>query len=236
MKFSRLAIALALIAAALLLAAGPGTRIGLWSFRSGFQLFAGAAFTGLAAAACALTMLLIGRVRRAHGVMLSAALLLGLGVAFVPLNGMRVARKVPPIHDISTDTGNPPAFVAILPLRAGAPNAATYGGPEIARQQTKAYPDIRPYVTDQPPALVYDHALTIARAMGWDVVASDPVTGRIEATATTPWFGFKDDVVLRIKPAAAGSRVDMRSVSRVGQSDVGTNAKRIRAFMHKLAG
>lgn len=235
MKLPRYALALALIAAALLLAAGPGTRFGLWGFRTGFQLFAGAAFTGLAAAACAVIMLLVGRLRRARGVMLGVALLIGLGVAFVPLNGMREAKKVPPIHDISTDTVHPPAFVAILPLRAGAPNAATYGGPEIARQQVTAYPDVRPYLTDKAPSLVYDRALSIVRAMGWQVAASDPGIGRIEATATTPWFGFKDDVVIRIEATPSGSRVDMRSVSRVGQSDVGTNAKRIRTFMQKMA-
>ncbi len=235
MKLPRFAFALAIIAAALLLVAGPGTRLALWDFRTGFQLFTWAAFTGLAAAASALVMLLVGRLRRAHGVMLGVAILLGLGVAFVPWNGMRQAKQVPPIHDISTDTTHPPAFVAILPLRAGAPNPATYGGAEIAQQQAKAYPDIRPYITDNAPSLVYDHALKLAHSMGWQIVASDPGDGRIEATDTTPWFGFKDDVVIRIEPAAGGSRVDMRSVSRVGQSDVGTNARRIRAFMQKLA-
>ncbi len=235
MKLPRLALALALIAAALLLAAGPGTRLALWDFRAGFQLFAWAAFTGLAAAASAFVMLLIGQLRRAHGAMLGVALMLGLGVAFVPWNGMRQAKKVPPIHDISTDTTHPPGFVAILPLRAGAANSATYGGAEVAQQQAKAYPDIRPYVTGDAPSLVYDHALKVAHSMGWQIVASDPASGRIEATATTAWFGFKDDVVIRIEPASGGSRVDMRSVSRVGQSDVGTNASRIRAFMQRLA-
>ena len=133
----RLAIGLAIIAALLLLAAGPGTRMSIWDFRFGFKLFAWAAFTGLAAAAIAFVMLLIGRLRRAHGVMLGAALLLGIGVAFVPWNGMREAKKVPPIHDISTDTTNPPAFVAILPLRADVPNPATYGGTKIAEQQAR---------------------------------------------------------------------------------------------------
>jgi uncharacterized protein (DUF1499 family) len=66
-------------------------------------------------------------------------------------------------------------------------------------------------------------------------VAADSSAGRIEATATTPWFGFKDDVVIRVAPDPAGSRVDVRSVSRVGQSDVGTNARRIRAYLARLA-
>jgi uncharacterized protein (DUF1499 family) len=70
--------------------------------------------------------------------------------------------------------------------------------------------------------------------MGWDIVAADAPAGRIEATATTRWFGFKDDVVVRIEPAGEGSRIDVRSVSRVGGSDVGTNAKRIRAYLRRL--
>jgi uncharacterized protein (DUF1499 family) len=70
--------------------------------------------------------------------------------------------------------------------------------------------------------------------MGWELVAADSAAGRIEATATTRWFGFKDDVVVRIRPDAAGSRVDVRSVSRVGRSDVGANAERIRAYLRRV--
>ena len=71
--------------------------------------------------------------------------------------------------------------------------------------------------------------------MGWQIVDANAREGRIEATATTFWFGFKDDVVVRIVPAPGGSRVDVRSVSRVGVSDVGANAKRVRDFLQKLA-
>ena len=235
MKFPHFALALAFIAALMLLAAGVGTRLSLWDFGTGFGVLRWAAFVGLAAAACAVVMLLLPRLRRAHGVMLAVALLLGLGVAFVPWNNLRMAKTVPPIHDISTDTTNPPAFVAILPLRANAPNPAIYGGAEIARQQLAAYPDVRPLQMAMPPAQAFDRALSTARAMGWEIVASDPAAGRIEATATTLWFGFKDDVVVRVQPSENGSRVDVRSTSRVGKSDVGTNAKRIRAYLAKLA-
>ncbi|MEO6799734.1 MAG: DUF1499 domain-containing protein [Rhodanobacter sp.] len=234
MKFAHIAIALAIVAAALLLVAGPGTRLALWDFGTGFSLMRWAAFTGLAAAASALVILLVPRLRRGHGFMLGVALVLGLGVAFVPWNNLRQAKTVPPIHDISTDTTNPPAFVAILPLRAKAPNQAAYGGPEVARQQVQAYPDIRPYLTKEAPRQAFDRALRAARAMGWQIVASDPASGRIEATDTTVWFGFKDDVVIRVAPATHGSRIDVRSVSRVGKSDVGTNARRVRAYLQRL--
>jgi len=87
-----------------------------------------------------------------------------------------------------------------------------------------------------PPAQAFDRALQTAREMGWTVVDSNSGEGRIEATDTTFWFGFKDDIVIRITPADQGSRIDLRSVSRVGRSDVGTNAKRIRKYLKKLPG
>ena len=235
MKLPRFALALALIAAVMLLASGVGTRLSLWDFRAGFGVLRWAAFVGLAAAVCAVVMLLVPRLRRGHGVMLAGALLLGLGVAFVPWNNLRLAKTVPPIHDISTDTTNPPVFVAIRPLRADAANSADYGGAKIARQQLAAYPDVRPLQMGLAPSQAFDRALGAAHAMGWEIVASDPATGRIEATATTLWFGFKDDVVVRVQPADNGSRIDVRSESRVGKSDVGTNARRIRAYLVKLA-
>ena len=235
MKLPRLALALAVLAALMLLSAGIGTRLSLWEFGTGFGVMRWAVFVGLAAAACACVMLLVARTRRGNGLILAVALLLGLGVAFVPWNNLRQARSVPPIHDITTDTVHPPQFVAVLPLRASASNSAEYGGAEIARQQLAAYPDLRARDTPLAPAQAFDRALKAAQSMGWDIVASDAAAGRIEATDTTPWFGFKDDVVVRVQAAGNGSRIDVRSVSRVGKSDVGTNARRIRAYMAKLA-
>lgn len=236
MKTSRYPLTLSVIAVLLLAAAGPGTRLGLWAFPIGFKLLSWAAYAGLAAAAFALVMLLIPRLRRTATGTLVAALLLGVAVAFVPWNGMRQARSVPPIHDISTDTEDPPTFVAILPLRANAANPASYGGPEVAQAQASAYPDLRTHHLGVPPADAFQRALAAARDMDWEIVATDPVSGRIEATATTPWFGFRDDVVIRVKAdvTASGSLVDVRSVSRVGKSDTGTNAKRIRAYLNRL--
>lgn len=235
MKLSRLALAIAVIAALVLLLAGPGTRLGLWDFRMGFAMMRWAVFIGLGGAALAAVLLLVPSARRTQARALAIALVLGLAVAFVPWNAMRGAKQVPPIHDISTDTANPPAFVAILPLRADAPNPATYGGPEIADQQLTAYPDVRSHTTRLPPQQAFEQALATAHAMGWDIVASDPVTGRIEASDTTRWFGFIDDVVIRVQAEGEGSRIDVRSVSRVGKSDAGANAKRIRAYLAALA-
>ena len=85
------------------------------------------------------------------------------------------------------------------------------------------------------PAVAFAKALAAARAEGWTIIASDPGSGRIEATATTPWFGFRDDVAVRIRPEGRGSRVDVRSVSRIGRGDLGANAKRVRAFAAAVA-
>ena len=160
----------------------------------------------------------------------------GLMSAGVPWSQLRMAQSVPQIHDITTDTANPPQFAAVLRLREVAPNPSTYGGPVVAAQQKEAYPDLAPEILDAPPDAVFEHALSAARTLGWSIVAAVPGEGRLEATDTTFWFGFKDDVVVRIAAEGTGSRVDVRSVSRVGRSDVGANAKRIRAFLKELRG
>jgi len=123
----------------------------------------------------------------------------------------------------------------VLPLRKDAPNSAQYGGAQLAALQQQAYPDLAPVILELPPRAAFDLALTVARASGWEIVAAAPEDNRIEATATTLLFGFKDDIVIRITPAGGGSRVDVRSVSRVRRSDLGTNAARIREFLRRLS-
>ena len=229
------AIVLAALAAALLAVSGLGVRAGLWPFQFGIALFSAVVVAGLAAAAAAIIALAIPRIRAGWIPRLLAALLLGAASALVPLEFLRQARALPPIHDITTDTERPPQFVAIVPLRAGAPNPPGYEGEKLAAIQKLAYPEIRPLELAAPPGEVFPRAAAAAQAMGWEVVAKDEKAGRIEAVATTRWFGFKDDVVIRIAPAGAGSRVDVRSKSRVGRSDVGANAKRIREFLTALS-
>lgn len=209
---ARIAVALAIIAAAALLLSGPGMRLGLWPYQAGLLLLAAAGIGGLAAAVLAVVGLCIPRIRRANFPWLLTALLLGAGSAAVPLEFLRQARSVPPINDISTDLANP----------------------AVAEQQRKAYADIQPLELPAPPAEVFPRALAAAEAMGWEIVRKEPAAGRIEAVATSAWFGFKDDVVVRVAPATRGSRVDVRSKSRVGRSDIGTNARRIRAYLQHL--
>jgi uncharacterized protein (DUF1499 family) len=114
--------------------------------------------------------------------------------------------------------------------------STTYPGAETAAKQQSGYPDIRPLELGVPPDAAFARALDAAKSTGWEIVASDAARGRIEATATTPWFGFHDDVVIRVTPTPTGSRIDVRSLSRVGKGDFGTNAKRIRAYLAKLSG
>jgi uncharacterized protein (DUF1499 family) len=121
-------------------------------------------------------------------------------------------------------------------LRAAAANPAAYGGAQIAAQQAAAFPDIAPLETALPPPRAFDLALAAAQEMGWRIVAAEPATGRIEATDRTFWFGFTDDVVVRIRAADGGSRIDVRSTSRVGVGDAGTNAARVRAYLADLRG
>ncbi|MBW3534672.1 MAG: DUF1499 domain-containing protein [Gemmatimonadetes bacterium] len=230
------ALALAVAALVAAAAAGPGSRWDAWDFRTGFTVLRWSAIAGLGAAVVGLAGL--GHTRpggtyRGFSVALMAVLL-GLGTFAVPYMVSRQAASAPPIHDISTDLDDPPRFEAVLPLRADAPNPPEHGGPEVAAQQAEAYPDIQPMPLDVAPAEAFDRALEAARAQGWEIVAADPEAGRIEATATTFWFGFEDDVVVRVRPADTGSVVDVRSVSRVGRGDAGKNADRIREYLDAL--
>jgi uncharacterized protein (DUF1499 family) len=223
-----------LVAALLLLASGPGTRAGIWEWQSGFALMRWAMYVGFATAAIALVMLIIPKTRGPQPTILVAALLMGI-MTGAPVVSLRTqAGSLPPIHDITTDVRDPPGFVALLAARKASPNGSEYGGPEIAAQQAKAYPNVRPMLLPLPPQEAFTRAADVARAMGWEIVSADAATGRIEATATTLWFGFRDDIVVRILPQGTASRIDVRSVSRVGRSDVGANARRIQEYLSKL--
>ena len=234
MKLIRLVPVIAVIAALMLVVAGPGTRLGIWEFGFGFTLMRWALYFGMAAAILGVVLSIIPKTRRGNLGGLLAAVVIGLGTAAVPYLLVQQAQSVPRIHDITTDTVDPPAFVAIAPLREDAPNPVEYPGEETAQQQREAYPDITPFQVDVYPAIVFEHALGAAERMGWELVEADEDEGRIEATDTTFWFGFKDDVVIRIRADNGGSIVDVRSKSRVGLSDVGANAARIRKYLDEL--
>ena len=216
--------------------AGPVYKLRLIDLNGAFVLIRWGAWIGLGAAAVALVGAWLtrpGTERRGFALALAGAV--AGAVAFgVPFAMLQSAKAAPPIHDITTDTENPPRFVAMIPLRQGSPNAVEYQGEAIARQQRMAYPDIRPATIAEPPEKAFTRATNAARDLGWQIVAAVPADGWIEATDTTSWFGFKDDIVVRVTPTAGGSRIDVRSVSRLGQGDLGKNAARIRAFLQRL--
>lgn len=158
-----------------------------------------------------------------------------LGVAALVNTGMTMSGAGgAPIHDISTDLDNPPAFVAVADLRTEGENPAEYTGGDTADLQRAAYPDLATIVLLEPQSFVYQQALGLVKDMDWEIVAENSETGVIEATATTPFVGFKDDVVIRIRTENAETLVDIRSKSRIGRGDMGVNADRVRAFRDKL--
>jgi uncharacterized protein (DUF1499 family) len=207
MWLSRAALALGILAVVLLLVSGPGVRLGLWPWQTGFLLLRAAVFVG---AGAMLLSLIAFSIPRARSMMRLGALALGLAAAAVPLEFQRRARAVPPINDISTAGDTAPA---------------------MAEQQRRAYPDVRPLMLSVPPDEAFERARTAALDMGWEIVSADPAAGRIDAVATTFWFGFRDDVTVRVTPQGGAGRIDVRSKSRIGRGDAGANAGRIRRYL-----
>ncbi|MFP4138083.1 MAG: DUF1499 domain-containing protein [Halomonas sp.] len=223
---------LALVAAATLMGgAGPAHRFGLLPLGTAFDLLRLGAYFGVGAAVLGLLALLIATLCRRWrpafvGLMVIVAVAAMLAV---PWQLMQRAQAVPPIHDITTDLAEPPAFEALAEAREAAPNAVDHPGEEFARQQRQAYPGLAPLVVDSPLEEVMAAVEAEAREQGWAIAAVEE--GRLEATATTRWFGFQDDVAVRLTEQDDGVRVDVRSASRLGRSDLGTNAARIHTYL-----
>lgn len=227
---------LTILGALALLLSALGSRWDWWDFRTGFIVLRATLYGGLLVIVVVLAGLVLGLLARTGRTLLVSLVSLALlaAVAAVPVGHLRAAGRVPPIHDISTDLDDPPRFVAALALRRGAPNAAEHGGASLAAQQRAGYPDLGPARFAAAPERVFARATDVARGLGWEIVAAVPAEGRLEATDRTRWFGFRDDIIVRVRPDGSGSRVDVRSVSRVGRSDLGTNARRILRFLEAL--
>jgi uncharacterized protein (DUF1499 family) len=233
-----LALFLAALAMISLAAAPLGWRIGLLPLRVSFLFLSGGGLLGIASAILATVGLIFvwGSLGWPRVALLSCVVLLGVVFIGVPW-GLR-HNHAPPINDITTDTEHPPPFIAALAARQ-AEHAGTdvYGGPTVAQQQKAAYPDIVPLILAMPTPRAFDLALSTAKAMpGWQIIAVDPQAGRIEATQSSFWFGFVDDIVIRVAEDGNGSRIDLRSHSRQGRGDLGVNAARIRSYMATLRG
>lgn len=217
--------------------AGLGSRFEWWHYRTGIAtiryIFWVAAATAVACAIAGALATTVAQSRRALVMSLTGLAIAGV-TAWIPYGLRTTASALAPIHDITTDFDNPPEFVRVATLRKPGDHPVAYDGPKVAEQQKKAYPDLAPLVLKAPREKVFIAAQSALASMGLELVEADMAQGRIEATATSLLFGFKDDVVVRITQHAGTTQVNVRSKSRVGRSDLGMNAKRIRTFQEKL--
>lgn len=231
-QLSLLIGAIALIA---MLIQGPGYKAGWWDLGTSFRSVFPKVVIGGGVAILLGTLGFFGSKLGGDKFNMLGLLGIAMGVsaAIVPISIKKTAESLPLIHDITTDTQNPPEFVAIAPLRVDASNPVSYD-PAISAQQKEAYPDITTIEISAECEDVFPASIKSIEKLGWELVAADEASGRIEATESTAWFGFKDDVVIRIAPFGLKTLVDVRSKSRIGKSDLGANAKRIRKFRDTL--
>lgn len=234
----------------LTLASAAGIWLGLWDFRRGFSLLGAANQYGQWLAWLCLLLAVAGALGAQLLKIQQTGKFVGLAVigaaiawtAYLIPESFRPPEGVnyPPIHDISTNRLDPPEFVAVVPLRADAPNTLVYGGSNnmtaerLIELTDEAYPDLITQRYSEPAAAVFEQALAAVDELGWELVAADADAGRIEATDTTFWFRFKDDVVITVEQQGSDTLVDARSVSRVGTGDVGANAIRLRKLFELL--
>lgn len=225
------------------MAAGPGYRFGFWQLGTAFDILQTAGPWLAYAGGASLLALIVGIVTRQRGTLTICLLAIAVsgGLTFSLIEQRKNARAHP-IHDVTTDVINPPAIIAAAGLERR--NPPSYSGDEpykktgksVIEWQRDLYPDISPLISRASPAQAFSAAFDTANKMGWNILTQDQAAGIIEAAYTSPWFGFIDDIIIRVQPNDdSGSRVDIRSKSRVGGSDLGENAKRVRAFKNKLA-
>lgn len=227
----------ALLGVIVLAVSGFGYRFGVWSLHVAVGVLGVGGWVSLVGGLLSLFAAVLTRPGTGRrGFFLSVlGVILGLGGFGEMINWELSVRSAPPIHDVTTDFANPPTFTAISQTQTGTPSPGQYGGASVAALQRAAYPEIGPAeLPGFPPGAAFRIALAAARNSGWTIVSADSVGGHIEATATTPWFGFTDDIAVRIGPTDNGTRVDVRSFSSAGQDDADTNAHRVRQYVAQL--
>lgn len=248
---ARLSFVALLVSIAIALVAGFGTRLGFWNYETGlFGIFPFCLYAGLAALGFGIVWIAVALFAGGTGALEALVGVVGaIAVLWVPLNDLflsDIEHTLPPIHDISTDTEHPPSFLDTN--RPGATNPASYDGNVRVRYDAKIsttqtlqklyYSDVRwvPQLGPESAKKLFARALAAAKDMGWTIVAVAPDAdgGLIQASDTTLLFGLTDDILLRVRPAGIGARLDIRSKSRVGVSDFGRNAARIRAYIKEI--
>ena len=251
-------VALAIFVPIWFVVAALGTKFGLWPWTVGLLKMIGGIgvpLIGLLILMTFITSLLVVFIKpRAGFKALAVMWLVSVGAASMAFMAISKARSVPPIHDISTNPNEPLVFSAAVMTARGAsanpvlaPKDATvpfdktklgpWSGRSLVDIQADAYPTIKPLILEGvKPADAYKKIQLATKAKGWTIVSQDPSSMRLEATVQSFWFGFKDDVVLSVSGVGNGAQVDMRSVSRVGVSDLGANAKRIEVLFAAVKG
>jgi len=232
--YTRIVGSLSLASAFLLLVSALGTRLNFWPYTTGILLSLAAFVLAMGVLLLALGLL----VRAWRRSLLNRAgplvfyTLPALLVTLLISRMIAVSSSLPPIHNVSTDWVNPPQFSQMLTSirSAEGSNDLSYT-PEIAQLQRQAYSDLSPILSGGTFRQSFDKALRTVNSLGWTLQTANPRTGLIEATDTSFWFGFRDDIAIRIQDDSVGSRIDLRSVSRVGRADFGKNASRIRSFI-----
>lgn len=236
-RLARIAFILATVGTVIVAASGPLHRYLAVDIEAVIAVFRYGFYLTVAGVALGLATIIPARPgdRRRGFVAAFLAIVIGVAGAWVPGSWFLQAQQLPAINDITTDTANPPPLVVTAQLRRGAPNPPGYPSASAALQRT-AFPDIAPVVLPVPPDEAFRRVDQAAMSLDWDVVARAPAEGRLEAIVTSKWFGFRDDIVVRIRPRGGGSQVDIRSKSRIGESDLSGNAERVRAFIARLKG
>lgn len=225
-RLGYVAIFLGLVSLALLALSVWGYRASGWPWPQAYDFAGWGVWTALAGVVAALATL-VAAIRKRHGASIALiGLILSLPVAGLGVAFEIAARTTPPINDISTDTEDPPVYwFTVTPTDYPAQNAAP---------QRSAYPNVRPLVLPIPVEDAFAEALALVETRGWEGLSADPAENQIEAIARSRVFGFEDEVAVRVTDVEAGSRIDMRSRSRIGQIDRGANARRIEAFLAEL--
>jgi uncharacterized protein (DUF1499 family) len=224
---------ISLLAILLVALPGPLYKYGVVELFTAFGALRYGVYVGIAALVLLLIQIIFMRKNISWPAAGVSALLAIIAIG-LPVSMMMKGKSVPPIHDISTDLVNPPEFVAIVALRADAPNPAEYAGEETAKQQREAYPELITQKYTQTMEQLFSATESAVVDLGWALVNADKNVGLIEATDTTTWFGFKDDVVIRISDSGEQRFLDVRSKSRVGRSDLGKNAERIHTLINAI--
>ncbi|MFT6735983.1 MAG: hypothetical protein ACJA0G_000102 [Kangiellaceae bacterium] len=217
-----------------------GFRMGLYEFGTGFKILNYSFYLAVAVLLVGLVVLFLHRRSKPTS---SRSAMIAVAISVIPIVGLGsqvfVASSVPAIHNISTDIIDPPQFDLIVAMRGEGTNPLEYSikNGDIGELQKKAYPYINTITVSSNIQTAFNKAVDAAEDLGWVIVNKNKTKGIIEATQTTTLWQFKDDIVIRVRSNAQTpdiTDIDLRSVSRIGQSDLGANAKRIKRFKEQF--